>query len=264
MKTIFKIIFFLTFVSASENASAINEWPVPTSAKLVIVDGQYKVVFGEPTYIDGGAYGWEAPAITRLGTWGAYGPPIGGGASKIWGMGSGTGRKTNTNSQNATRFAQSSWARAYYQRPISIVGADPLRTCFTYWVATDTFGVYGIGFPPGACIYPPPVSGQCNITTTDIILDHKTVTYNQMDGARAESSFNIKCIRSFTAKFSLSGGKKTLSIGGGTSTIKINDKPLLSNISLADGDNAMKISSTLSNVKPGTWQESAVLTMEYF
>ena len=85
MKTIFKIIFFLTFVSASENASAINEWPVPTSAKLVIVDGQYKVVFGEPTYIDGGAYGWEAPAITRLGTWGAYGPPIGGGQVRFGG-----------------------------------------------------------------------------------------------------------------------------------------------------------------------------------
>lgn len=264
MKTIYKIIFFLTFVSASENASAINEWPVPTNVKLVIDDGKYKAVFGEPTYIDGGAYGWEAPAITRIGTWAAYGPPKAGGASKFWAMGGGSGSSTLTNSQVATKYAKSGWAKIYSKVPIGLGEGDPLRSCFTYVVVRGTGVPYRDGFPPGACIYPAPVPGQCNITTTDIILDHKTVTYNQMDGARAESSFNIKCIRSFTAKFSLSGGKKTLSIGGGTSTIKINDKPLLSNISLADGDNAMKISSTLSNVKPGTWQESAVLTMEYF
>lgn len=115
---------------------------------------------------------------------------------------------------------------------------------------------------PGQCkaIAPPPV--QCNTTTGDILLDHKTINELELKGSKATSNFTVSCNLSAKVKFSLQGGKTSLNIGSGLSTIMINDKPLLSDVDLKSGENKMTISSTLSDVKPGTWQSSAVLIIE--
>lgn len=197
-----------------------------------------------------------------------YGPQTNGGPPMFYYFPPGmTTAKSETNASAAQRWARQVTTTGHINMPM--VGTTPLgsfdllRSCFGF-AAVKIGAPQVASFAPGACNYAQPIPGQCTITTPEIILDHKTILKDNVDSSVAQSTFNVNCVRSFTAKFSLGGGKKVLSIGGGTSTIKINDKPLLSNIVLADGDNSMKISSTLSKVEPGAWQESTVLTMDFF
>lgn len=135
-----------------------------------------------------------------------------------------------------------------------IYGSAPNVYCIAYAIDGDPV--------PGECkaIAPPPV--KCDTTTGDILLDHKTVNELDLEKSKATSNFTVSCNLAAKVKFSLQGGKSTLDIGGGVSTIKIDDKPLLSDIDLKQGENKMTISSTLSGVKPGAWQSSVVLVIE--
>lgn len=114
-------------------------------------------------------------------------------------------------------------------------------------------------YAPGTCRYLPAYPSECKILTSEIVLDHKTVVVDRMAESIAESNLWVNCTLKGTVQFSLADRKTTLDIGGGTSTISINNKPLLNYIDVQAGDNYLKITSELKNVQPGQWQSSAVL-----
>lgn len=146
----------------------------------------------------------------------------------------------------------------------TILSFDPSNGCLTF-TSVRTDGQKVTAAEEGPCFsHVPPVPAQCNITTTEIVLDHKTILKKDMEGSSTESNFVINCSREGTVKFSLENGKNTIPLGGGASTISINDLPLKSNIKVTNGDNILKIQSVLHDVEPGAWQGSTVLKFEPF
>lgn len=144
---------------------------------------------------------------------------------------------------------------------------DPSNYCVVVTTMVNSLNPGGILAevdPPPYCSYIPPVPAQCNITTTEIVLDHKTVLQKDVDNSRIESSFKINCSRQGNVKFSLENSTNTIPLGNGHSTVSINNLPLKSNIKVNVGDNLLTIVSTLNGVEPGTWQGSAVLKLEPF
>lgn len=257
----FLSILLCPIVSAGE-----RDIPYFPNVKGGYENGKYWVIPGFPTIIDGGD--WAATRITGRTRYAAvaafykYGTPNK--TKNVLGShGHASSAKYNTYSKLLMRLYtdNSIWYTTKYtlEHPLS----DYCITAgFHTGEVTNPFNDWVWDLPPGVCATVPEIPAQCNITNNEIVLDHKSIKQNDVDGSIAENNFIINCSRSGTVRFSLTGGKTTLDIGGGVSTIKINDLPLLSNLKLNVGDNNLKIKSVLSGVKPGTWQASTVLLYE--
>lgn len=229
-------------------------------------NGEYWITLGSPTIIDGGD--WAATRIIGKRKTSGYAafykndPP-----DKALFLGGANHQSTtsiNTYSKLLMKHYYTDsplWWKAKYT-----TAYPPSDYCVTAAFYNGSTAIPGKDWtwerPPGVCARVPEIPAQCNITNNEIILDHKLINQKDVDGSIAENNFIINCSRSGTVRFSLTGGKTTLDIGGGMSTIKINDLPLLSNLKLNVGDNNLTIKSVLSGVKPGTWQASTVLLYE--
>lgn len=256
-----KILFFIASLFFTKFATAL-QYPIPVfnNIKTGYDNGRWWITVNVPTLIEGGGYGAASPtysyavvALQKSNGW----EPVAPGAIK----------KKPNESRSVLFMRLYRVQGANSSNPLSsfflakhLLDEDPSNQCVTYITYANLISAVDAG----PCRYAPPVPAQCNITTNEIILDHKTILQKEVEDSKAESNFKIKCSRKGTVKFSLDNGGNTIALGEGTSTISINDLPLKSNIEVNNGDNTLKIRSDLHGVKPGTWQGSAVLKFEPF
>lgn len=260
-----KIVFTISILIIN-NACAL-QYPLPAfnNIRSGYENGKWWIIPNMPTLVEGGSWGAGLPQyyagyLVMKSENNEKMVPIGFGLKKKSGESKSAlfMRVHNQNGGNRPGNPLTMYPQKHF------ISFDPSNGCLTFTSVT-TNGQKITAAEDGPCFsYIPPIPAQCNITTSEIILDHKTVLEKDMEGSTVDSNFKINCSREGTVKFSLDNGKSTISLGDGNSTISINDLPLKSNIKVSNGDNNLKIQSVLHGVKPGAWQGSAVLKFEPF
>lgn len=250
----------MIFLSMYTDQLYALQYPLPVfnDIKSGYENGNFWVIPGTPTLIEGGSWGvgWPTYNYAQLmiktvpdNQW----RPLGGHISR---------KKPNeTRSQllmRVNKLNENLGVSGLYLVK-SIVKFDPSNACYGLF---NTNSSTNLLVDAHHCSYVPPVLAQCNITTSEILLDHKTISTKEMNNSRVESSFTLNCSRSGTVKFSLNNGSDSIALGEGISKIEINNLPLKSNIKVESGNNVLKIESTLKGVTSGSWQGSSVLVFE--
>lgn len=100
----------------------------------------------------------------------------------------------------------------------------------------------------------------CSISSTDVTLDHGTVTLGRP--SRATASFDISCKKSGSGRISLPSGSANVPIGGGFATLSTDRGPLSTSLIFPEGSSTIQLVSTLTDVQSGVWSASTVITLD--
>lgn len=100
----------------------------------------------------------------------------------------------------------------------------------------------------------------CSISSTDVTLDHGTITLGRP--SRATASLDISCKQSGSGRISLPSGSANVPIGGGFATLSTDRGPLSTSLFFPEGSSTIQLVSTLSDVQSGVWSASTVITLD--
>lgn len=144
----------------------------------------------------------------------------------------------------------------------SFLEKHDMDACLTWGAEPPNFSgkVTDIMSPVG-CVYVPPTTNWCKVTTPDIILDHGTLSSSAADGDIAHATMDVECGEPAAVKFIVPGG--AVYLDEGKSSLKVDDKALGSQIALPQGKTTLKISDSLEGVSSeGVHTGTSVLIMQ--
>ncbi|CAI1939321.1 Uncharacterised protein [Serratia fonticola] len=157
----------------------------------------------------------------------------------------------------------SAWGRLDSVHGNAHATIDP--TCLKWGVASFTYNWQG-GYDKKLIFELPcfPITlldpNTCSISTTDVTLDHGTITLGRP--SRAAASFDISCKKSGSGRILLASGSENVPIGGGFATLSTDRGPLSTSLFFPEGSSTIQLVSTLTDVQSGVWSASTVITLD--
>lgn len=168
---------------------------------------------------------------------------------------------------------QSQLANEAYQANIDLTvvytgseGSSPVdKACVAYYYKKGANSGSVISDPAG-CVYAPPSTDWCEITTPQITLDHGTLSADKVEGHVSKKMMSVNCVSETNVRFDILSPDGYLHLQpSGKSLIKVNNLPLGSSIDLPAGDSELLISDQLTGVtSEGVNSASTVLVMALF